>query len=386
MENMQSALRQSLEREADNILGFWDRDMTDHRFGGFYGKMSADGQPDPFALKGSVLTARILQSFAAGALQTGRAEWHAAAERAYTWFRDHCIDPEFGGVVWDTDYAGRCQDPRKEPHAMGMSLYALATWQKASPSTETLHLAKGIYSLLQLYAHDPVRGGYTGACSRNWQPEKQEVKSTFDQLHILEGFTALFAVWPDDGLRHHLQDLLKLFLDKIIDPDTNHLRLFFDADWQHEGHVISYGHDFQASWQLMQAAEALGDAELITRTREAALMLTDAALEGMDTDGGVWYKADTETKHLLEEKRWWPQAEAMLALVNAWQVSGSEKYLVQAGETWQFIGQHILDRAHGEWRWGVDRHYQPLNMEKAGFRKGPDHNSRACMEIVRRLQ
>lgn len=383
---MHTTLRQSLEQERDNILGFWDREMTDHRFGGFYGQMSADGQPDPFALKGSVLTARILHSFAAGALQTGRAEWHAAAGRAYAWFRDHCIDPEFGGVVWDTDYAGRCQNPRKEPHAMGLSLQALATWHQVSPSPETLNIAKGIYSLLQLYTHDPVRGGYTGACARNWTSEKPEEKTTANQLHILEGFTALFAIWPDDSLRHHLNDLTQLFLDKIIDPETHHLRLYFDGEWKPEGNVISYGHDFQASWQILRAAEALGEEPLILRAREAAILLTDAALEGMDTDGGLWYKADLETKHLEEEKRWWPQAEALVGLVNAWQVSGEEKYLAQAGETWRFTEANILDRQYGEWRWGVNRDNTPIPGEKAGFRKGPCHNSRACMEIVQRLQ
>lgn len=383
---MQTTLRQSLERERDHILGFWDREMTDHRFGGFYGKMSADGKPDPFALKPSVLTSRILQSFAAGAIQTGRPEWLAAAGRAYAWFRDHCIDPEFGGVVRDTDYAGRCQDPLKEPHAMGLALHALATWQHANPSTETLHLAKGIYSLLQLYTHDPVRGGYTGACSRDWQSGKPERKSMYDQLHILEGFSALYTVWPDDSLRHHLHDLTKLFLDKIIDPQTHHLRLYFDADWKPEGNMISYGHDMQVSWQLQRAAEALGDEALLQRTRDAAVQLTDAALEGMDTDGGLWYKADPETKHLVEEKRWWPQAEAMVALVNAWQVSGDEKYLAQAGDTWRFTEENIIDRELGEWRWGVNRDGEPIPEDLAGFTKGPCHNSRACMEIVQRLQ
>jgi len=386
MEMMQTTLRQSLERERDNILGFWDREMTDHRFGGFFGKMSADGKPDPFAIKGSVPMARILQSFSAGALQTGRAEWLAAAERAHSWFRQYCIDPEFGGVVWDTDYAGRCQDPKKEPHAMGQALYALATWQQLRPSTENLNLAKGIYSLLHLYAHDPVRGGYTGACTRDWQPEKPDIKSVYDQLHILEGFTALFAVWQDDGLRHHLNDLLQLFLDKIIDPVTHHLHLYFDAEWKPGGNLVSYGKDIQAAWQLQRAAEALGDETLIQRTREAALQLTDAALEGMDTDGGMWYKADLETKHIVEEKRWWPQAEAMVGLVNAWQVSGNDKYLTQAGDTWQFIENYILDRELGEWRWGVNRDNTPIPEEKAGFSKGPCHNSRACMEIVRMLQ
>ncbi len=383
---MQTTLRQSIERERDNILTFWDREMTDHRFGGFYGKMAADGQPDPFALKGSILMSRILQSFSAGALQTGREEWLAAAGRAYAWFRDHCIDPEFGGVVWDTDYAGRCQNPRKEPHAMGLALYALATWQQVSPSPETLNIAKGIYSLLQLYTHDPVRGGYNGGCARNWEPENPDEKSVYNQLHILEGFIALYGVWPDDSLRHHLQDLTTLFLDKIIDPETGHLRLMFDNEWKPEGNKVSYGHDFQASWQLLRAAEALQDEALTARCREVAIRLTDAALEGMDTDGGVWYASDMETKQLVEEKRWWPQAEALVALVNAWQISGDEKYLARAGETWDFIGQHILDQQLGEWRWGVNRNLEPIDEEKAGFRKGPCHNSRACMEIVSRLQ
>ena len=85
------------------------------------------------------------------------------------------------------------------------------------------------------------------------------------------------------------------------------------------------------------------------------------------------------------DKHWWPQAEAMVGFLNAYQLSGNEQFLEMSLKSWEFIQQYLIDRKHGEWFWGVTSSGQPLNREKAGVWKSPYHNSRACIEVGQRV-
>ena len=42
---------------------------------------------------------------------------------------------------------------------------------------------------------------------------------------------------------------------------------------------------------------------------------------------GLWYEYEPAEDHLVKEKHWWVQAEAMVGFFNAWQISGDDKYL-----------------------------------------------------------
>jgi mannobiose 2-epimerase len=163
--------------------------------------------------------------------------------------------------------------------------------------------------------------------------------------------------------------------------------LFFDEDWNRKSTTRSYGHDIEAAWLLQEAAEIIGDAGLVEQTKELAVKLADAAREGLDTDGGLWYEYEPDRNHLIKEKHWWPQAEAMAGFFNAWQVSGEDAYLHLAISSWDFIKKYICDRQYGEWVWGVYADYAVMTeKDKIGIWKCPYHNSRACMEIIRRIQ
>ena len=109
-------------------------------------------------------------------------------------------------------------------------------------------------------------------------------------------------------------------------------------------------------------------------------------IKGFDKDGGLWYEYEPETNHMKKEKHWWPQAEALVGYLNAYQTSGDEKYLRISWQTWVFIKKSIIDHRNGEWFWGVDEENKPMrNMDKAGLWKCPYHNSRACLEGVHRI-
>ena len=86
------------------------------------------------------------------------------------------------------------------------------------------------------------------------------------------------------------------------------------------------------------------------------------------------------------DKHWWPQTEAVVGFWNAWELTGEEQYAEAALNCWSFIKGYLLDKEQGEWHWRTGRSGIPiLSEDKAGPWKAPYHNSRMCLEMVRRL-
>ena len=112
-----------------------------------------------------------------------------------------------------------------------------------------------------------------------------------------------------------------------------------------------------------------------------------ASLEGIDIDGGLVYELNLDTKHLVDEKHWWPQAEAIVGFYNAYQLTKNRNYYTTAANSWAFVKQYILDVRNGEWYWGVKKDHSIMEgQDKAGFWKCPYHNGRACLEMMKRFQ
>jgi mannobiose 2-epimerase len=220
--------------------------------------------------------------------------------------------------------------------------------------------------------------------------DDNETKTANTHLHIIEAYANLYSVLPSEKLKESIKHLLDVFDQYIINDQSYHLNLFLDEDWNIKSSLISYGHDIEAAWLLLDCAEAIGNAGYTSRFKEISTRLADAAAEGLDDDGGLWYESDQSknksgTYRVIKEKHSWPQAEAMIGFMNAYQVTGNEKYLHHSIRSWKFIKQHIKDNNNGEWFWGVNADYSIMQKEKAGFWKCPYHNTRACMEMMERI-
>jgi mannobiose 2-epimerase len=137
---------------------------------------------------------------------------------------------------------------------------------------------------------------------------------------------------------------------------------------------------------LCEAAQILGDPALLNRVRAIAVKMAQAVHdEGLDTDGGLQYEADP-TAIIDSDKHWWPQAEAVVGFLNAFELSGRPHFLRGAEQSWAFIEEFIVDHQHGEWFWLVSKDGVPNNeKEKVGPWKCPYHNSRTCFEVMERL-
>ena len=387
--------KKELNDELGRILKYWADLTPDNAHGGFYGKIDNDNQVTPGAPKGAVLNARILWTFSAAYNLKHESVNLELAHRAYQYITKYFIDDECGGVYWLVDFKGRPLDTKKQVYAIAFTIYALSEFYLASGNEGAKQKAIDLFYQLVEKAYDPVETGYFEAFTRDWKPidnlrlsakDANEKKTMNTHLHVLEAFTNLYRIWPDKALKSHLETLVNNFFEHFIDHETNHLVLFFDEAWNRKSDLISYGHDIEASWLLLETVEILGDEKLIQETKKSGVLMADVSTEGLDADGGLWYEYEPLDDHLVKEKHWWVQAEAMIGFYNAWQVSGDEKYLHLSINSWLFTKNKILDKINGEWFWGIDENGQVMRSEdKVGMWKCPYHNSRACIEIIKRI-
>ena len=388
-----SLINEELRAELSEILHYWLRTTEDPHRGGFYGSVDNDNRVGAESPKGSVLNSRILWSFSAAYNYSPDPEYLVAARRAYEYLVTFFIDKDYGGLYWTVDCAGKPLDTKKQMYALAFAVYGLSEYYRASGDPSSLDQAKGLYHLIVEKSYDPDFGGYIEAFSRGWgemqelrlsEKDANEKKSMNTHLHILEGFAGLYRAWPDEGLRRRIIELIHLFLDHIMDPGTGHLVLFFDMHWNSRSTLVSFGHDIEASWLLQEAAQVAGEPQLLKKVKAAGIKMARAACRGLDQDGGLWYEYDPETNVLVREKHSWPQAEGMVGFYNAWQLTGEEGFLDKTWRSWQFVKEHIKDHRYGEWFWGVRQDGSVMDKDKVGLWKCPYHNSRACLELIRR--
>lgn len=377
----------------ENILPFWTQKMVDDKRGGFIGQIDGEDKRHEDADKSIILNTRILWSFSAVYQHLQEDQYKQLAKRAFDYLLQHFIDHEHGGVFWMVDAQGKVKDPKKQVYAQAFMIYALTEYYKITQEDKALELSIALFKLIEKYSFDTQHNGYLEAFDQQWQlledlrlsdKDANEKKTMNTHLHVLEAYTNLYRFWKDESLHQSLKNLIELFLDKFID-DKGHFKLFFDEKWESKTDKISYGHDIEGSWLLYEAAEVLDDQPLLEKVKKVSVEMADVFIdEGISPENGVYN--DSENGVYEDEFHWWPQAEAMVGLVNAWQLTGNEHYLEVTAGIWEFTQKKMIDWKNGEWYWGINSKGEILKEEdKAGPWKCPYHNSRALLEVIQRL-
>lgn len=376
------------ENLTSNILPFWLK-LKDPR-GGFYGEVSADGSVFYDAPRGVILNARLIWSFAAayGALQ--KTEYLVAAVHARDWFLDHFCDHKNGGVYWSVTAQGERLDAKKQLYAQGFAIYALSELYRVSGDEEALKNAINLYRVVETYFKDAVNGGYIEALGRDFSPLEDMSLSAHDinaektmnsHLHILEAYSNLYQVWPDEGLKAALEALLEVMGTRIMGPD-GHLQLYFKKDWTVLPGAVSYGHDIETSWLLLEAAFALRDADLVNRVRPWAARIGQAGNEGLLPDGSLRYEKHPDGR-FDDSRQWWVQAETVVGNLWLWKYHADAAAWERARGAWTYIREHLVDTLSGDWWWAIlPDGSRDVSQPKAGFWKCPYHNTRMCLQVL----
>ncbi len=384
--------KKEVDEELQALLNWWRTYTVDEQHGGFYGEVGNDNKAIADKPKGIVLNSRILWTFSAAYLLKRNEEDLTIAKRAFHYILGHFYDSPNGGFYWSVGAKGEMLDGKKQIYGQAFTIYGLSEYYKATGDEKALELAKESFQLLEQHSFDPVNLGYIEAFSQSWQTisdlrlsdkDLNAEKSMNTHLHIIEAYANLYQVWKDERLAKAIKQLLFVFKKHILN-ENYHLNLFFSLDWQPQSSVVSYGHDIEAAWLLQECAESLADEDEIVAFKSIALKLSHAVGDGVDGDGGMFYEYDAV--HLVREKHWWPQAEAMVGFFNAYQLTKDNDYLLKSISSWTFVTASLKDHQNGEWYWGIYPDGTLMKENKAGFWKCPYHNGRACMEILIQAQ
>ena len=377
-----------------NILPYWQERMLDKEHGGFLGRRDGQDNLISHADKGCILNARILWTFSSAYRIVKEPSYREMADRAYDYFTSHFFDKVNGGVHWMLDFKGNPTESKKQIYAQAFAIYGLSEYARIGGKNDALKRAIELFELIETYAFEAEENGYIEALSEEWKPladvrlsekDLNAEKTMNTHLHILEAYTNLYRVYKSEVVRRQLKNLLELMLDKFVD-EYGHFQLFFSRDWNKLSDEFSYGHDIEGSWLMCEAAEVLGDEYVRNRCQDVAILMVAAAMEGLDPAGGLMNEGNRQGI-TDPEKHWWPQAEAIVGLVNAYQITKDEAYLAKADAIWSFVDAHLMDKEHGEWFWKVNRAGLPDKTEdKAGPWKCPYHNGRAALEIMERME
>ena len=414
-----STLRtEMLETVEHNILPFWLNHMQDKKHGGFYGQMRGDGTLVRQADKGGILNARILWSFSAAYRVLRHPDYLAAAKRAKDYIIRHFTDPVYGGTYWSVNYLGEAQDTKKQFYALGFMLYGMSEFVRASLDTpevtaderdEALTLSFRLFDAIEEHSLDRVNNGYIEAQTRQWGEiadmrlsdlDANYPKSQNTHLHIMEPYTNLLRCLQEMEQQGYtvdadrktqvaaaLKNIIGIFTDRILNPETHHLDLFFENDWTRgAGWLESYGHDIECSWLMHEAALVLGDAEVLKKVEPIVVLVAKASEKGLNADGSMTHEANLDTGHVDDDRHWWVQAEAVVGFYNIYQYFGDASALDKALACWNYIKTQLIDYTHGEWYWSRNAQGEVNTRDDhAGFWKCPYHNSRMCLELIERI-
>ena len=390
----------------NNILDFWLSNMRDDEHGGFYGQMTGEGQLVKDADKGGILSARILWAFSAAYRVLGNPEYLMAATLIKDYIIEYFYDNQFGGTYWSVDYLGNPKDTKKQFYAIGFMIYGLSEYARATSDQQALDYAIKLFDCIEQHSFDKVNNGYIEAQTRQWNEiadmrlselDANFPKSQNTHLHIIEPYTNLYHCLKEyevcpvssdvvERVEKALRNLIDIFTDKILNPETHHLDLFFAMDWTREaGALESYGHDIECSWLMHEAALVLGDRAVLDKVEPIVKLVAKASEKGLNADGSMVHEANLDTGYVDDDRHWWVQAETVVGFINLYQHFGDESALQKALHCWQYIKDNLIDREGGEWFWSLDAQGN-INRrdDKAGFWKCPYHNSRMCLEIMER--
>lgn len=405
-------IKEEIEKELnDNILEKWYPLIIDAETGGYLSNLSASFEPLERQEKMIVTQSRHMWTTSMVAKRKVDNTYLEYAAHGLP-FLQKMWDDVYGGFYQNVDRDGNPEDSVKTAYGNAFAIYGLSAYFEASGDNTALNLAKETFLWLEEHSHDSEYGGYFQVLSANGdvipygEPSPtfspSGLKDQNSSIHLLEAFTSLYHVWPDPLVKKRLEEMYKL-VKNVMFNERHYLDLFFYADWTpvscygQERKVIlenaeldhvSFGHDIETAYLLLEAAEVLGihqEQELMDELK----LIVDHALLGIDPkhgglfDEGYYFDRSKPIEIIKDSKAWWAQAEALNTLLIFHRNYPKEGYDIKFAQMWSYIKMYIIDHENGGWySRGLDISPEARHGSKASVWKSTYHNYRALANVI----
>lgn len=409
----------------EHTLELWYPRIIDENNGGYYSNYSYNWIKDSIQNKFLVTQARHVWTLSrAYQFYPERLAYKKHAHHGFEFLRDHLWDTDFGGFFQLVDSTGKVPMSKyaleKRAYGNAFAIYGLAAYYKISKEEGVLNLAIDAFKWFDEHAHDTEFGGYFQFLQQDGTPIPRAVlqegynagdkvmvglKDYNSSIHILEAFTELHQVWPDNVLHERLSEMYDIVSNTMFDP-RGFLKLNFYPDWTevedeeiisvtgghgyHTSHV-TFGHDVETAFLLIEAAEELEIDK--TKILPKAKLFVDHALKmGWDVKKGGFYEqgkyVSGKMKIIDKGKNWWAQAEGLnsLLLMHILYPNDPQNYYLKFELLYEYINQNMIDHQYKGWySWGSDYNPETKRSSKANIWKGTYHTSRSLFRCIAML-
>lgn len=368
-----------------NVMPFWLTHSKDNLYGGYFSCLDRQGNvfdTDKFTwLQGR-------QVWTLSKLYTtvqADPEWLKLAQQGASFLLKHGRD-EHGNWYFSMDRQGR---PLIQPYNIFSDCFAamgLGMLYKSSPRDEYAQVAYETFTNILKKRHNPkglYDKGYPGTRDLKGFSIPMILSNLSLELeHILD---ASLVEELTDEVIHEVMNVFYHEESGLILENVHHDGQFSDS---FEGRLVNPGHILEAMWFMMDVAVRKNDEQLIQKAVKIALRTLDY---GWDTQhDGIFYFKDIKghpTQQLeWDQKLWWVHIEALICMVKAWQLTGSEACKNWFIKLHEYTFSRFPDATYGEWFGYLNRQGEVLLPLKGGKWKGCFHVPRGLYQVYSTLE
>jgi mannobiose 2-epimerase len=249
-------------------------------------------------------------------------------------------------------------------YGQAFAIYGLAAAHAATGDAEPLELAKRGFRFVEDHYRDDLGPGYRSAVRPDGRPlpvpaedrvgEASSIDSLAhhrtmnDHIHLLEAYAELLRSWPDPELRRKTEGLLAFVRDRLfVEPGCLYIAL--RPDGKVVPAPVSFGHDVETAFLMIEAEEALGREPSLATLRAARMLVDHALARGYDPARGQLFEHGSAYGPPVDRSvQWWAQFEAFHAFQLMDEIFGREddRYRSAFAKAWALARDAFADREH----------------------------------------
>lgn len=356
----------------NNIMPFWMKHGLDRKHGGVYTCVDRDGTLMD-TTKSVWFQGRFgfIAAFAYNNIEKNP-EWLAASKSCLDFIEAHCFDTD-GRMYFEVTEDGVPLRKRRYVFSECFAAIAMSEYALASGDRTYAEKALALFKRIQHFVTTP------GILQPKYLDTLKAQGHSITMI-LINTASRIRAAIDDPALDKQINDSLETLRKYFIHPEFKALLEMVGPDGEFidtcNGRVINPGHCIETAWFILEEAKHRGWDKQLTDT---ALTILDWSWEwGWDKEfGGIINFRDCRNlpcqDYSQDMKFWWPQTEAIIATLYAYQATGDGKYLDMHRQISDWTYAHFPDKEFGEWYGYLHRDGTVAQPAKGNIFKGPFH-------------
>lgn len=356
----------------NNIMPFWIKNGLDRKNGGVYTCLDRDGSLMD-TTKSVWFQGRFgfIAAYAYNNIEKNP-EWLAASKSCIDFIEAHCFDTD-GHMFFEVTAEGAPLRKRRYVFSEGFAAIAMAEYALATGEKKYAERALEIFKKTQYFLETP------GLLEPKYLPT-QPARGHSITMILINTASRIRQVINDPVLTEQIDTSIAALRKYFIHPEFKALLEMVGPNGEFidtcNGRVINPGHCIETAWFIMEEAKSRNWDKDLT---QLALQILDWSWEwGWDKEyGGIINFRDCRNlppqDYSQDMKFWWPQTEAIIATLYAYQATKDKKYLEMHKQISEWTYAHFPDKEYGEWYGYLHRDGTVAQPAKGNIFKGPFH-------------